>query len=102
LSPTGTGTITANFVPVSAGASPTAKGAIAYDSTANQVKVGVNGATNTLAVLSGGNIFTTGKQTLSASATGSASLNFPNTGVAPTTPASGDVWLTTGDNDLQF
>jgi len=102
LSPTGTGTITANFVPVSGGAAPTANGAIAYDSTANKFKVGVNGATNTLALLSGGNIFTTGKQMLAASASAFAALNFPNIGAVPTTPVTGDLWLTTGDNHLQF
>jgi hypothetical protein len=102
LAPTGTGTLTANFVPVSGGAAPTANGAIAYDSTANKFKVGVNGTTNTLALLSGGNVFTTGKQTLAASAAAFAALNFPNTGAVPTTPVLGDLWLTTGDNHLQF
>src|SRR5262249_33152474 len=102
LSPTGTGTITANFVPVSPGAAPTTNGEIAYDSTANKFKVGVNGATNTLALLSGGNIFLNGRQTLAASAAAFASLNFPNTGATPTTPVLGDLWLTTGDNHLQF
>jgi hypothetical protein len=48
------------------------------------------------------NVFTAGKQTLPASAATFASLNFPNTGVTPTTPLTGDVWLTTGDNHLQF
>jgi hypothetical protein len=104
LSPTGAGTITANFVPVSGGAAPTANGAIAYDSTAKQFKVGVNSASNTLALLGGGNAFTLGKQTLAASAATFASLNFPNSGVTPTTPAPaiGDMWLTTGDPHLQF
>jgi hypothetical protein len=104
LTPTNGGSITANFVPVSGGAAPTANGAIAYDSTAKQFKVGVNGASNTLALLSGSNVFLGGKQTLAPSATGFASLNFPNSGVTPTTPtpAIGDLWLTTGDPHLQF
>jgi hypothetical protein len=61
-------------------------------------------ATN-LAYNNKGNIFTGGKQTLAASLTGVngyASLNFPNTGSAPSTPATGDVWFTTGDSHLQF
>jgi hypothetical protein len=95
------GTLT---VPVSGGAAPTASGSIAYDSTANKFKVGVNSASNTLALLGGGNAFTLGKQTLAASAATFASLNFPNSGVTPTTPAPaiGDMWLTTGDPHLQF
>src|SRR5438045_1836051 len=54
--------------------------------------------------LAGGNLFTGGKQTLAASAAGFASLNFPATGVTPTSPAPavGDMWLTSGDNHLQF
>src|SRR5439155_1598799 len=53
-------------------------------------------------LLSGGNIFTTGKQMLAASASAFAALNFPNIGAVPTTPVTGDLWLTTGDNHLQF
>ena len=37
-------------IPVSAGASPTASGQIAYDSTSNTLEVGVNGANKTLAI----------------------------------------------------
>jgi hypothetical protein len=48
------------------------------------------------------NIFTGGKQTLPASATGYASLNLPYSAAAPTTPAMGDVWLTTADPHLMF
>jgi hypothetical protein len=63
---------------------------------------GTNSATSNLVYNNQANLFTGGKQTLPASATTSASLNFPNTGVTPTTPATGDVWLTGGDGHLQF
>jgi len=48
------------------------------------------------------NIFTGGKQTLSASAAAYASLNFPNTGATPSMPAMGDLWLTTADPHILF
>ena len=49
-----------------------------------------------------GNLFTGGKQTLAASASGYASLNVPNSGSAPSSPLAGDLWLTPGDPHLQF
>jgi hypothetical protein len=42
--------------------------------------------------LTGGNTYTTGKQTLAAGAAGYASLNIP-TGSAPTSPVAGDIWF---------
>jgi len=48
------------------------------------------------------NTFTGGKQTLPASTSGYAPLNFPNTGLAPTSPAMGDLWLTTANSHLFF
>jgi len=89
-------------VPVSGGAAPTTNGAIAYDSTANQFKVGVNSLTNTLALLDGGNTYTGGKQTLAAAVAqlnndgkGYGSLNIPN-GTAPQMPVTGDIWANSG------
>jgi hypothetical protein len=52
--------------------------------------------------LAGGNTFTGGAQVLAPSAAGYASLNVPNSSTAPSTPAVGDVWLTTADTHLQF
>jgi len=46
--------------------------------------------------------FFLGEQTLAASTTGSASLNIPNTGVAPSSPLMGDLWLTAADAHFQF
>ena len=65
---------------------------------------GTDSATSHLVYNNQANAFTGGKQTLAPSATGFASLNFPNSGVTPTTPAPaiGDLWLTTGDPHLQF
>ena len=52
--------------------------------------------------LAGGNTFTTGEQILAASTTGYASINVPS-GVAPSTPLAGDVFLITGgDSHVQF
>jgi hypothetical protein len=48
------------------------------------------------------NIFTGGKQTLSASTTNYASLNLPNTGAPPAPPLMGDLWLTIADTHLMF
>ena len=56
----------------------------------------------TKANLDGGNTFTGGKQKLAPSTTTYPSLNVPNTGAAPTTPAAGDLWLTGADTHLQF
>jgi hypothetical protein len=52
--PSGTGVITATNVPVSGGAAPTTSGQIAYDSTSNTYKAGVNGSTSTLSSVIGG------------------------------------------------
>jgi len=48
------------------------------------------------------NTFAGGKQTLPASATGYASLNFPSTGSTSGTPAIGDLWLTAADRHIVF
>src|SRR5439155_6480770 len=40
-------------IPISAGAAPTASGLLAYDSTANLYKAGLNGSTKTLAMIDG-------------------------------------------------
>jgi uncharacterized repeat protein (TIGR03803 family) len=48
------------------------------------------------------NTFTGGKQTLPASTANYASFNIPNTGAVPSTPAMGDLWLTTADSHLFF
>ena len=56
----------------------------------------------TLVLNNQSNIFAGGKQTLPASAAAYASLNLPNTGAAPSTPAIGDIWLTTADTHLKF
>src|SRR4029077_9693811 len=52
--------------------------------------------------LAGGNVFTTGKQVLAASASSYASLNVPNSSTPPTTPVAGDVWLLSTDPHLNF
>ena len=57
---------------------------------------------STLVLNNRSNTFAGGKQTLPASAAGYASLNLPNSGVAPSTPAIGDVWLTTADAHPKF
>ena len=44
----------------------------------------------------------TGPLTLAPAAATYASLNFPNTGAMPNTPAMGDVWLTTADPHIMF
>ena len=63
---------------------------------------GTDSATSNLVYNNQANLFTGGKQTLPASVATFASLNFPNTGVTPSSPATGDVWLTGGDGHLQF
>ena len=56
----------------------------------------------TKANLAGGNTFTTGEQILAASTATYASINVPS-GVAPSTPLAGDVFLITGgDSHVQF
>jgi len=52
--------------------------------------------------LAGGNVFTTGSQTLAASTTGYASMNIPVTGAAPSTPNQGDLFTIPTDTHLQF
>lgn len=42
------------------------------------------------------------KQTLTPSAAGYAALNVPNTGVVPSSPLMGDLWLTVADPHMQF
>jgi trimeric autotransporter adhesin len=86
----------------SGGQTPTLKVGTITDGNITDNTISAAKITNTAAVLSGGNLFTGGKQVLPASAAAYASLNVPNTGAAPTTPALGDVWLTTGDTHLQF
>src|ERR1019366_6959877 len=61
-----------------------------------------NTLTSSKANLVGGNTFTTGEQILAASTTGYASINVPS-GVAPSTPLAGGVFLITGgDSHVQF
>ena len=52
--------------------------------------------------IAGGNIFTGGSQVLAASSTSYPSLNVPDTGAAPSTPHSGDIWLLNTDPHLNF
>lgn len=47
-----------------------------------------------VALRAGGNTFTTGSQNFAPSDTGYASINIPQTGVAPTTPIDGDIYST--------
>jgi len=63
---------------------------------------GTDSATSNLVYNNQANLFTGGKQTLPVSAATFASLNFPNTGVTPSSPAPGDLWLTGSDGHLQF
>jgi uncharacterized repeat protein (TIGR03803 family) len=60
-----------------------------------------NVAATSYARLDIANIFS-GEQTLAPSAADHASLNVPNTGVAPSNPTMGDLWLTTADAHFQF
>jgi uncharacterized repeat protein (TIGR03803 family) len=57
---------------------------------------------STLVLNNQANTFAGGKQSLAPSAAGYASLNLPDTGTAPSTPAMGDLWLTTGDAHPKF
>src|SRR5437870_5461298 len=63
---------------------------------------GTDSATSNLLYNNQANTFTGGKQKLAVSTTTFASLNFPNTGAVPTTPVTGDLWLTASDGHLQF
>src|SRR5262249_18027471 len=98
-----------------AGSAANFTGALAGDVTGTQgatvvSKIGGVSASN-FARLDIGNSFNGnqsimgGKQTLAPSlggAGGYASLKFPNAGTTPSSPAVGDLWLTTGDLHLQF
>jgi trimeric autotransporter adhesin len=82
---TGLTTLTA---PVSAGAAPTASGRIAYDSTANLFRVGVNGAGKTLATtdasITGTASNVTGVVAVANGGTGSSTQNFIDLSTAQT------------------
>jgi len=52
--------------------------------------------------LAGGNTFTGGSQKLAASTATYPSLNVTESSIAPTTPQTGDIWLTNADSHLQF
>src|ERR1035441_6321320 len=86
------------------GRATTAEGVITASVTAEtgRATAAENTLTSSKANLAGGNTFTTGEQILAASTIGYASINVPS-GVAPSTPLAGDVFLITGgDSHVQF